>query len=112
MFRLNYFLLPFILIKRAEDTPVLLTKNEIKAVKKLVFTVVRKSLKITKMDTDFDACDVDLSGVLVWAIREQCLFSSDTDDMEFNIKLDGRPLGGIELVLMLHIVRVNLSLEH
>ena len=32
--RLNYFLLSFILIKRAEDTPVLLTKNEIKAIKK------------------------------------------------------------------------------
>jgi len=48
------------------------------------------------MDTDFDACDVDLSGVLVWAIREQRLFSSDTEGMEFNIKLDGRPLGGIQ----------------
>ena len=34
MFRLNYFLLPFLLIKRAEDTPVLFTKNEIKEVKK------------------------------------------------------------------------------
>ena len=53
-------------------------------------------MKITKMDTDFY---VDLNGVLVWAIREQRLFSSDTDDMEFNIKLDGRPLGGTELVL-------------
>ena len=52
--------------------------------------MVRKTLKFTKMDTDFDACDVDLSGVLVWAIRKQHLFSSDTDDMEFNIKLDGR----------------------
>ena len=51
------------------------------------------------MDTDFNACDVDLSGVLVWAIREQRLFSSDTDDMEFNIKLDGHPLGGITLVI-------------
>lgn len=112
MFRLHYFLLPFIFIKRAEDTPVLLTKNEIKAVKKLVFSVVRKTLKITKMDTDFDACDVDLSGVLVWAIREQCLFSSDTEGMEFNIKLDGHPLGGIELLLMLHILCVNLSLEY
>jgi len=28
------------------------------------------------------------------AIREQRLHSSDTDNMEFNVKLDGRPLGG------------------
>ena len=40
---------------------MLLTKNEIKAVKKLVFTVIRRTLKISKIkDVDFDACDVDL----------------------------------------------------
>jgi len=112
LFRLTYVSLPFIFIKRVEDTPVLLTKNEIKAVKKLVFSVVRKTLKITKMDTDFDACDVDLSGVLVWAIREQRLFSANTEGMEFNIKLDGHPLGGTELPLMLHFLRGNLPLEY
>ena len=74
--------------------------------------MVRKTLKITKMDTDFDACDVDLSGVLVWAIRQQQLFSTDTEGMEFNIKLYGRPLEGIELPLMLHFLRGNLSLEY
>lgn len=45
-------------------------------------------------DAEFEACDVNLSSILVWAIREQRLFSQDTADMEFNIKLDGRPLGG------------------
>lgn len=77
---------------------MLLTKNEVKAVKKVVFSVVRKTLKIAKVgDADFDACDVDLSSVLVWAIREQRLHSCDPEDMEFNIKLDGRPLGGVFL---------------
>ena len=48
---------------------MLLTKNEIKAVKKLVFIVIRRTLKISKVkDVDFDACDVDLQSVLVWAI--------------------------------------------
>ena len=74
---------------------MLLTKNEIKAVRKLVFTVIRKTMKIGRMQTEFDACSVDLSSVLVWAIREQCLLSSDQENMEFNIKLDGRPLGGM-----------------
>ena len=78
---------------------MLLTKNEIRAIKKLIFSVVRKTLKIDRMNTQFDACDVDLSAVLVWAIREQRLFSSDTEDMEFNIKLDGRPLGGMYIVV-------------
>ena len=81
-------------LQRTSDTAVLLTKNEIRAVKKLVFKVVRTTLSIQKMDTDFHSCGVDLSSVLVWAIREQRLYSSDTVDMEFNIKLDGRPLGG------------------
>ena len=86
----------FFFLKRSEDTPVLLSKNNIKAVKKLVFTVVRKTLKIAKVgEADFDACDVDLRSVLVWAIREQRLHSCDTEDKEFNIKLDGRPLGGV-----------------
>ena len=83
------------LLKRSSDTPVLLTKNEIKAVKKMVFSVVRRTMKIQKMKTEFDAFSVDLSSVLVWAIREQHLVSSDQDKIEFNIKLDGRPLGGI-----------------
>jgi len=78
---------------------VLLSKNDIKAVKELVFTVVRNTLKIGKVNADFDACQVDLSSILVWAIREQHLHSCDTEDMEFNIKLDGRPLGGVNIWL-------------
>ena len=74
---------------------MLLTKNEIKAVKKLVFTVVRKALKIGRInEAEFEAYNVDL---LVWAIREQRLHSADSEEMEFNIKLDGRPLGGLKL---------------
>ncbi|KAL9970998.1 hypothetical protein ACROYT_G023472 [Oculina patagonica] len=79
---------------RSSDTAVLLSKNDIRAVKKLVFKVVRRTMSIQKMGTEFHSYGVDLASVLVWAIREQRLFSSDTDTMEFNIKLDGRPLGG------------------
>ena len=70
--------------------------------KKLVFSIVRKTLNISKMDADFDACDVDLNAVLVWAIREQRLFSCDTEDLEFNIKLDGRPLGGMNYIILVY----------
>lgn len=54
------------------------------------------------MNADFDACDVDLNAVLVWAIREQRLFSCDTEDLEFNIKLDGRPLGGMNYIILVY----------
>ncbi|CAH3147471.1 unnamed protein product [Pocillopora meandrina] len=41
---------------RAGDTPVLLTKNEIMALKKLVFSTVQKTFKIARVkDADFDA---------------------------------------------------------
>ena len=86
----NFFL------QRAGDTPLLLTKNEIIALKKLVFSTVQKTFKIARVkDADFDAWNVHLNSVLVWAIREQHLHSCNSEDKEFNIKLDGRPLGGV-----------------
>lgn len=103
-FQRNLIFIIVACLQRTSDTAVLLTKNEIRAVKKLVFKVVRKTLSIQKMDTDFHSCGVDLASVLVWAIREQRLYSADTMDMEFNIKLDGRPLGGTIFFLSdLHI---------
>ena len=84
----------FVCLQLTSDTAVLLTKNDIRAVKKLVFKDVHTTISIQKTDTDFHSCGVDLSSVLVWAIREQHLYSSETKDMEFNTKLDGRPLGG------------------
>ena len=96
---LNLFLDNFFL-QRAGDTPVLLTKNEIKALKKLVFSTVQKTFKIARVkDADFDAWNVHLNSVLVWAIREQHLHSCNSEDKEFNIKLDGRPLGGMSKFL-------------
>ena len=52
---LNLFLDNFFQ-QRAGDTPVLLTKNEIMALKKLVFSTVQKTFKIARVkDADFDA---------------------------------------------------------
>ncbi|XP_031563017.1 uncharacterized protein LOC116298634, partial [Actinia tenebrosa] len=76
------------------DNAVLLTKNQIKAIKKMIFNIIKSTLKITELETDFPSCGVDLNSVLIWAIREQRLYGADTPHMEFNIKIDGRPLGG------------------
>lgn len=47
------------------------------------------------METDFLSCCVDLKSAVVWAVRDQCLLSEVPEVLEFNIKLDGRPLGGM-----------------
>lgn len=73
---------------------MLLTKNEIKAVKKLVFEVVHKLCAFGRWK-HFNAYGVDFESMLVWAVREQRLLSEGTTDtMKFNTKLDGHPLGG------------------
>lgn len=66
----------------------------------MVFKVVRCTFNIKKMPTEFECCGVSLEAVLVWAIREHNLYHNDfqpqTDsELEFNIKIDGRPLGGM-----------------
>jgi len=87
------------LLQRNSDTPILLTKNQIKAIKSLVFKVVRKTFNIEKIPTQFECYGVSLESVLVWAIREHNIFKDDfqpqsESELEFNIKIDGRPLGG------------------
>ena len=70
------------------DTAVLLTKNKIRAVKKNLFSQSFEEqfyMKIERVQTEFDACSVDLSSVLVRAIREECLLSSDQENMACNI---------------------------
>jgi len=65
-------------IQRNTDTPLLLTKNQVKAIKSMVFEVTKEMFHIKKIEVaDFDAWSVDLSMVLVWAIREQRVLSAD-----------------------------------
>lgn len=52
-------------------------------------------MKLKELETDFPSCDVSLSSLFVWAIREQRLYGADNQTMEFNIKIDGRTLGGL-----------------
>ena len=72
---------------------LLVSKNQIKAIKALVFKVTKEIYNVRHLDTNFDAYAVDLSMVLSWAIRAQQLHGYDQEDMEFNIKIDGCPLG-------------------
>ena len=92
---LNLFLVN-IFLQRTRDMPVLLTKNEIKALKKLVFSTVQKTFKIVKgQGCRFYALNVHLNSVLAWAIRKLHLHSCNSEDKEFNIEFNGCPLGGV-----------------
>ncbi|KAK3743268.1 hypothetical protein QZH41_016128 [Actinostola sp. cb2023] len=67
----------------------------------MIFGVVRKLMDVRKIeDAGNQAYGVDLNAVIVWAIREQRLHQLDKEDIEFNIKLDGRCLGGRDQVLI------------
>ena len=77
--------------------PVLLTKNEIKALNSFfnAFTV-QKTFKIVKgQGCRFYALNVHLNSVLAWAIRKLHLHSCNSEDKEFNIEFNGCPLGGV-----------------
>lgn len=49
---------------------------------------------ISQLPPELRGYSVSLPMVLVWAIRESRLHQCAPEQMEFNLKLDGRPLGG------------------
>ena len=67
-----------------------------KAVRKLVFTIVKDCLGINPLPLDYDilGAQADLRPVLEWMSRGMRLHQVDSDTMEVNLKLDGRPFWG------------------
>ncbi|XP_078384134.1 uncharacterized protein LOC144666603 [Oculina patagonica] len=86
--------------KKSEDASVLLTKNKIKAIRRVIFKVVKKSFGVKSLPEPITGSQVDLSSVVTWIIREQRLHKMDTENMELNIKLDGRPFWGKDQVMI------------
>ncbi|XP_048588925.1 uncharacterized protein LOC125572454 [Nematostella vectensis] len=78
---------------KSTDVGILLTNNEIRAQKELVFSVTRQLFKVELMP-DVRGYGASLEMILVWAIRECRLHANIPTNIEFNLKLDGRPLGG------------------
>ncbi|XP_015769274.1 PREDICTED: uncharacterized protein LOC107347815 [Acropora digitifera] len=77
-----------------EDADILLNKNQIKAVRRMVFTVVKKTLGLHDTPKPLKGRQVELQNVLTWLIREQRLHGLDEEEVKINIKLDGRPFWG------------------
>ncbi|KAK3715351.1 hypothetical protein QZH41_010173, partial [Actinostola sp. cb2023] len=85
----------------SRDTPLLLTQSQVIAVRHMIFRIIKETMGIKRNpQASKEAYEVDLESVVVWAIREQRLHNQDGEELEFNLKLDGRSLGGRDQVLV------------
>lgn len=83
-------------MQKKSDTPVLLNKNQIKAIRKMVMMVVKETMGIKSLPSDvkIHGYQVDLVSVVVWAVREMRMHCPNKSKLELNLKLDGRPFWG------------------
>lgn len=96
-------------LQNSRDSPILLTKSQIIAVRRMVFRVIKENMGIKRNQASKQAYEVDLNSIVIWAIREQRLRNSDSEEMEFNIKLDGRSLGGITINTLYSVTRLTVA---
>ena len=78
-----------------------MTNNSIRAQKELVFDVTKTMFSLEAIEPqELRGYCVDLKAILSWAIRESRLhqLTGTKKTVEFNLKLDGRPLGGIQIM--------------
>ena len=60
----------------------------------MVFTVVKRTLGLHDTPKPLKGRQVELQNVLTWLIRQQRLHGLDEEEVDINIKLDGRPFWG------------------
>ncbi|XP_078380442.1 uncharacterized protein LOC144663391 isoform X2 [Oculina patagonica] len=82
--------------KKSTDVGILLSANNIRAQKDLVSSVTRKVFELEPLVEDLRGHGISLKMALIWQIRQSRLHQdlSKIDVLEFNLKLDGRPLAG------------------
>lgn len=74
----------------------MLTTNEIRAQKDLVFAVTRRTTQLEPIDQTKRGYGISLKMALAWQIRQTRLHQARTSEvLEFNLKIDRRPLAGI-----------------
>lgn len=99
----QYDLIKFIFLQKNIDAGILLTNNQIRAEKSLVFNITRKLFEVSQLPKELRGYSLSLPIVLVWAIRESRLHNSAPSTLLFNLKLDGRPLAGKQVRDMIYI---------
>lgn len=88
-----------VVLQKNDDASLLLSKNKIKAVRRVIFKIIKNTFGVCNLPAPLTGSQVDLSSVVTWIIREQRLHKADKDLMEMNIKLDGRPFWGVYIML-------------
>ena len=87
--------IPVAFVQKSGDADILLNKGQVKAVRKVIFEAVKTTMKISPLG-NLIGYKVSLEASIIWAIRELRLHQQDNKGaLEFNIKLDGRPLFGM-----------------
>lgn len=79
---------------KSSEVGLLLTTNQMRAHKDLAFSVTRNVFKLESLDPELRGYGISPKMALIWQIRH-CHFHQDisrSDVLEFNLKLDGRPL--------------------
>ena len=72
-----------------------MNKNQIKALRQMIFGVIKKAMGIGPLpDGAPRGFQVNLSAAVAWAAREARLHDPDKDNLDVNLKLDGRPFYG------------------
>jgi hypothetical protein len=92
--KLNLNFILFVIIQTDSDAQVLLNKNQIKAIRKIIFGVVREAFGISRLAKPLKGFKVDLNSAVAWTLREMRLHDPNNTEMELNIKIDGRPFAG------------------
>lgn len=83
------------ILQKAIDAGLLLTTNEIRAQKDLVFAVTRRTFQLEPLDQTLRGYGISLKMAWAWQIRQTHLHQACTSEvLELNLKIDGRPLAG------------------
>ena len=79
---------------RKSDEPITLTKNAIAALMREQFTVTRHLVGLQKLPPEVNGYKVNLSTVVSWAIKERHIHGVLSNEVVFDMKIDGCPFFG------------------
>ena len=86
------------MFKKTTDFAILPTKNQICAIKDVLFHITYQTVGIGELPDGLPGGQVNLKSVMAWSIREMRLHQVDgtgsNRTLHFNLKLDGRPFWG------------------
>ena len=94
----------YLFSKKTADVGLLLTVNEMRAQKELAFSVTRTTFKLEPLVEELRGYGISLKMALIWQIQQSRSHQRSLSGiLEFNLKLDGRPLAGIYTYFLLYL---------